>query len=78
MLILKLRHDLVASTYAFDLRAFWVYIFTSKLNVETSRGMYIDSQSFKPPQKAQKKPSLTYADSQIKAWLGSFNLRFGP
>ena len=60
------------------LRAFWVYIYTSKLNVETSRGMYIDSQSFNTPQKAQKKPSLTYADSQIKAWLGSFNLRFGP
>ena len=78
MLILKLRHDLEASTYAFDLRAFWVYIYTSKLNVETSRGIYIDLQSFKPTKKRQKKPSLTRADSQIKAWLGSFNLSYGP
>ena len=54
MLILKLRHDLVASTYALDLRAFWVYIYTSKLNVETSRGMYIDPQSLKPPKKPKK------------------------
>ena len=56
------------------LRGSWVYIYTPKVNVEISCGMYFDFQNIKPLQKSQNKLFLVVAnqaDSQFKAWLGS-------